>query len=810
MHFKSFLLAAASAAAFAGAAHAQDAAPADDTTAVDQIVVTGTRVARSRLDTVSPVDIVDSKALTRQGTPELAQALANLAPSIDFPRPAVTDGTDSVRPATLRGLSPDQTLVLLNGHRAHTAALVNINGSIGRGSSPFDLNTIPTAALDRVEILREGAAAQYGSDAIAGVINLRLREARSGGGASATYGVYNTDVKTERNHDGRKAHDGPTYSASLWQGFALPNDGFLTLTGEYSFRNPTNRADLDPRVTPNKVTGVYGDPQVETKTIYANAGLPLNDDWSLYGLAGYQNRKGESSAFPRLAVVGGALNTAQNIASIYPNGYVPKITTKIDDYNLLFGTKGVIAGFNVDASVSYGNNKVEYGTINSLNASLGAASPTRFKDGSMQYGQTVAAIDVNRPLDLFNFAKPSTLAFGVEYRDETYKIKAGETASWVNGGAGAANAGIGAQGFPGFRPTNAVDVSRNATSFYVDLDNQITDKLDVDLAARYEDYSDFGSTTTGKIAARYDFTDSFALRGAFSSGFRAPALQQQYFTTTSINIVGGSPVDVGTFPATSATAAALGAKPLEPEKSKNYSLGAVYHKGPFELTVDAYQIDIDNRIVLSENIAGVNGGTATQQAIYNLLQPFGVTTARFFVNGVDTTTKGVDVVARYRLDADAAGRFDLTLAANYNQTDVNRVPTTSTLSGLPVPPPLFARVNVLTYEQGTPDHKFVASGDWSNGPWGATLKGTAYGSVLIPNANSTLDYKSGAKTVWDAEARYTFLKDITWALGVNNLFDEYPDRAPAPVNTTGVVGFPSYSPFGFNGRFLYTRLSYSW
>jgi iron complex outermembrane receptor protein len=319
----------------------------------------------------------------------------------------------------------------------------------------------------------------------------------------------------------------------------------------------------------------------------------------------------------------------------------------------------------------------------------------------------------------------------VEYRDETYKIKAGETASWVNGGNGK---GAGAQGFPGFRPTNAVDVSRNATSLYVDLDNQITDKLDIDLAARYEDYSDFGSTTTGKIAARYDFTDSFALRGAFSSGFRAPALQQQYFTTTSINIVGGAAVDVGTFPATSATAAALGAKPLEPEKSKNYSLGAVYHKGPFELTVDAYQIDIDNRIVLSENIAGVNGGTPTQQAIYNLLQPFGVTTARFFVNGVDTTTKGVDVVGRYRLDADAAGRFDLTLAANFNQTDVTQVPTTSTLSGLPVPPPLFARVNVLTYEEGTPDHKFVASGDWSNGPWGATLKGTAYGSVLVPNA----------------------------------------------------------------------------
>jgi iron complex outermembrane receptor protein len=800
MRYRDLLLAAASLTAFSATAHAQTA-PAQDDTAVDQIVVTGTRVARSRLDTVSPVDVVDSKALTRQGTPELAQALANLAPSIDFPRPAVTDGTDSVRPATLRGLAPDQTLVLLNGRRGHTSALVNINGSIGRGSAPFDLNTIPTAALQSVEILREGAAAQYGSDAIAGVINLRLREAREGGGATASYGVYNTKIKTARDTDGRKADDGPVYSASLWQGFALPNDGFLTVTGEYSYRNPTNRSDLDPRVTPNKVTGIYGDPQIETKTIYANFGLPLNEAWKLYGLAGYQNRKGESAAFPRLA------DNANNYISVYPNGYIPKITTDIDDYNLAFGAKGEVAGFTVDASVNYGNNKVEYGTINSINASLGPASPTRFKDGSMQYGQTVASLDFTRPLELFSFAKPSTLAFGAEYRDESYKIKAGETASWVNGGNGK---GAGAQGFPGFRPTNAVDVSRHSTSLYADLDNQITDKLDVDLAVRYEDYSDFGSTTTGKIAARYDLTDSFAIRGAYSTGFRAPALQQQYFTTTSINIVGGAAVDVGTFPATSATAQVLGAKPLEPEKSKNYSLGAVFHKGPFELTVDAYQIDINNRIVLSENIAGAATGTPTQVAIYNLLQPFGVTTARFFVNGVDTTTKGVDIVGRYRLDADEAGRFDFTLAANFNDTKVGKVPTTSTLSSLPVPPPLFARVNVATYEEGTPDKKFVASSDWSNGPWGATLKGAFYGSVLVPNATQTLDYRTGDHTVWDLEARYTFAQKVTWAVGANNLFDEYPNRAPAAVNTTGVVAFPSFSPFGFNGRFLYTRLSYNW
>ncbi|MCK5908717.1 MAG: TonB-dependent receptor [Caulobacter sp.] len=793
----------AASAVLGGAAYAQEAG--GQTTAVTEIVVTGSRIKRPQFDGTIPGVQVTKEEIIQRGF--------NNAYDIVLSQPQVGSGASpygsnggqtsslGVAYADLLNLGPQRTLTLVNGRRMVSSNASTLFVSGNYAGSQVDISAIPAQMIDHVDTLTVGGAAAYGSDAIAGVINLRLREASSGGGATASYGVYNTKVKTTRNPDGRKAHDGPVYSASVWQGFSLPNDGFLTLTGEYSYRNPTNRADLDPRVTPNKVTGIFGDPQVETKTIYANFGLPLNDAWKLYGLAGYQNRKGESAAFPRLA------DNSNNYVSVYPNGYVPKITTDIDDYNLAFGAKGELAGFTVDAGVNYGNNKVAYGTINSLNASLGPSSPTRFKDGSMQYGQWVANLDFTRPLELFNFAKPSTLAFGVEYRDESYKIRAGETASWTNGGNGK---GAGAQGFPGFRPSNEVDVNRNATSFYADLDNQITDKFDVDLAVRYEDYSDFGSTTTGKIAARYDLTDSFAIRGAYSSGFRAPALQQQYFTTTSINIIGGAAVDVGTFPATSATAAVLGAKPLEPEKSKNYSVGAVFHKGPFELTIDAYQIDIDNRIVLSENIQGSATGTATQRAIYTLLQPFGVTTARFFINGVDTKTKGVDIVGRYRLDDEAAGRFDFTLAANFNDTKVKRVPTTSTLSSLPVPPALFSRVNVAIFEEGTPDKKFVATTDWSKGPFSATLKGAYYGSVLVPNSNQALDYRTGAKSVWDLEGRYAFAQNVTWAMGVNNLFDTYPNKAPAAVNTTGVTAFSGFSPFGFNGRFLYTRLADNW
>ncbi|WP_369060109.1 TonB-dependent receptor [Caulobacter sp. 73W] len=808
MQYRSLLLAAVSAVSLHSTGALAQAPAAESE--VEQLVVTGSRVARSRLDTLAPVDVVDNKALTQQATPELAQALANLAPSLDFPRPAITDGTDSVRPATLRGLSPDQTLVLINGVRHHASALVNVNGSIGRGAAAVDLNTIPAVALDRVEILRDGASAQYGSDAIAGVINLQLRQAREGGGASVSYGVYNTEVKTARIPDGRKAHDGNTYSISGWQGLPLGAEGFLTLSGEYVYRNPTNRSDRDPRAAAGgKVTGRYGDPQVESKTIYANAGVPVNEAWGLYGWASYQNRKGDSAANPRLA------DNANNVPSLFPSGFLPLITTDIDDYTLAAGAKGEWSGFNIDANVSLGGNKVNYGVANSVNGSLGAASPTRFDAGSMKYDQLVIGLDVTRPLEIGGFTS-TNLAFGAEYRDESYAIGAGDVASYTFGGL--AGKAAGAQGFPGFKPSNEVDVSRHAWSLYVDVETQVNDKFNIDLAGRYEDYSDFGSTATGKIAARYDFTDSFALRGAIASGFRAPSLQQQFFTATSTNFIsiGGvsTPVEVGTFPSVSPVARALGGQPLDAETSMNYSAGVVFRSGAFELTIDAYRIDIDDRIVLSENIQGSPTGSATAVAIYQLINPpgtgGGLGAARFFINGVETQTTGLDAVARYRITTEGAGRFDLMAAANFNDTEVTKIPTTAPLSALPVPPILFDRGNRLTFEQGTPDKKFVASVDWTLGDLSATAKATYYGDVLTPNNNAALDYWTGKNTVVDVEARYQLPWNTTAAVGVNNLFDEYPTATPTNVNTNGPIGFPSYSPFGFNGQFLYTRLSVSW
>ncbi len=370
------------------------AAPAE---APQDVVVTGTRtVGRSRLDSVTPVDVLSAASLQRQGTTELGAALAAVVPSIDFPRSSAVDGTDSIRPATLRGLSPDQTLVLINGVRAHTSALLNVNGSVGRGAAAVDLNTIPSVALDRIEVLRDGAAAQYGSDAIAGVVNLRLREARSGGGATVSFGKYITNVDTARGS--RTEHDGDTVTVSGWQGLALGSDGFLTLSGEYLDRNPTSRGDFDPRKTPIRVRSRFGDPDVKQVSFYANAGKPLGGGWELYGFGGWQHRDSTSAATPR---VNGGTDNNQNalaLAALYPDGFTPLIQVKSTDLTATGGLRGDVSGWKLDLNLSYGRNKLTFFTNNSGNATYGSASQTSFYDGTLAYDQLVSGLDLSRGL----------------------------------------------------------------------------------------------------------------------------------------------------------------------------------------------------------------------------------------------------------------------------------------------------------------------------------------------------------------------------------------------------------------------------
>lgn len=772
-------------------AFAQQASADSDVT---EVVVTGSRTQpRSRLDTLAPVDVIRKDALDAQGSTELAQALSRAAPSLTFPRPSAVDGTDSVRPASLRGLSPDQTLVLLNGKRRHTSAQVNTNGSAGRGSAPADLNAIPTSALSTVEILRDGASAQYGSDAIAGVVNLRLREARSGGSVSASYGQYNTEVEAARSS--RKENDGRTSNVAGWVGLPLGSDGFLTVSGEYRNREATNRADTDPRVTPNRVTGRYGDPKQESLALFANAGKPLQNGWELYGFGGVQDLKSESAAFFRPS------NNSGNVVSIYPDGFLPLISVKSKNYSATFGTRGQWGDWTSDYSVNWGRNELEYNTLNSVNASYGTASKTSFYDGKVVYDQLVLNADISRQFPI-GFYSPLTFALGVEGRHENYEITAGEQQSWALGPI--TTAGAGAQGFFGFQPSNAVDVNRDNFGLYAELSATVVPQLSFDFAARAEKYSDFGDNLSGKLSLRYELTDNLALRGSVSTGFRAPSLQQQYFTSTASVVSGGVVVETGTFPASSAVARTLGAPALEAEESTNYAAGLVYRKGRFELTVDAYRINIDNRIVLTENLSGTT-------EITNLLKPYGVTAARFFTNGVDSETTGIDLVANYRLPTDDYGRFNFNFAWNSGNTEITRLPGANTVSSLQNPPVLFARIRQYILTNSTPENKGSATVDWSGGKWAVNGRATYYGDVIDAAAIFPNDIHTGEKTLLDLSASYKLTDKTSLTFGADNVFDVYPDKTIASLQgSQGALAFSRFSPFGFNGRYLYARITHNW
>lgn len=805
-------------------------APAEDDDTIAQIIVTGTRVAdRSALETAAPVDVVSSDALQNLGVTEINQALSVALPSYNFPRPGLADGTDTIRPATLRGLAPDQTLVLVNGKRRHAAALVNVNATIGRGAAAVDLNTIPNAVVNTIEVLRDGASAQYGSDAIAGVINLRLREARDGGDMSATYGWRDSSYDTITGTPpagatwsapsvlSRDVSDGETLTVSAWKGLPLGETGFVTVSAEYKDQERTERGGwdfrrqypfvngvpnaFDPReATFNRYNAWYGEPELEEKSVFVNAGYDLPTGATLYGWASWQDRDVRSAGFYRPA------QDARNVIEIYPDGFLPIIAPEVTDWSAAGGVRWKLGVWDMDSSLVYGKNEMEFTIEDTLNRSLGPASKTVFDAGGFDYDQLVLNVSGVREVEIGAFASPLNVAVGVEARLESYSIFAGEPDSYRNGGVllNGQPTASGAQVFPGFRPSNEVDEDRTAVGAYVDLEANVTEKFLASVALRGESYSDFGENLSGKLAARYDFTEAFALRGSIQNGFRAPSLPQQFFATTSTNFIDGVPFDITTFPVSDPVAIALGAQDLDAEESVNYSLGAVLRLGDVSLTVDAYRIDIDDRIVLSENLTQAN----VRQ--YLTAQGFiGSGGGRFFINGVDTTTEGVDVVLNWPLPTDGAGRFDVTLTANWNSTDVTRVPETAQLTALNPAPPLFDRINVLTFEDGTPESKFAGTLNWSLDRIGATLRATRYGEVLSPGTSAATDFVLSPTTLVDVEGRFNVTEHIRLAIGADNVLDEYPDENPPAINATGTTAFSNYSPFGRSGRFVYGRMTYS-
>jgi iron complex outermembrane receptor protein len=827
---------AAPAVAQDGASDASDSAT---------IIVTGTRrTDRTIADSTVPIDVISSEMLQNSGTTETNRLLNQLVPSFNFPQPSLTDGTDSLRPATLRGLAPDQVLVLVNGKRRHLSSLLNLNGSVGRGSSGVDMNTIPPLAIDRIEVLRDGAASQYGSDAIAGVINIQLKR-REGGRAQISYGKYITTMEdvaqvasvaptTTANGDpvitftgrDRKRRDGDTYTFATNIGLPVGEGGYFNVTAEYKDRAPTNRSgpDIrrnyagigDPRETTfNRYAHRFGDGESKDMNFFFNAGMDVGPGFELYSFGSYGVRDANGAGFYRRALDVRNADWANGGQPFYPDGFLPLITSEIRDIAIAGGVRGETAGWNLDLSINYGTNRLNYGVENSFNTSLGGLnSPRKFNAGGLRSGQMSVNFDAARSID-FGMGD-TTLALGGEWRNENYKIVPGEVSSYIAGPFTFTNgAAPGSQVFPGFSPTTAIDASRDSFAGYLELDADISDIFNVQVAGRYEHFSDFGDTVNGKIAARLEPVSGLALRGSISTGFRAPGMAQQFFSTTSTNNVAGvGLIEIGTFPVGSPIAVALGAQPLDPEKSVNIGGGIAFNMiSGFSLTVDYYRIKIKDRITLTENLQGAD--------VVAILQAAGVagTSARFFVNGIDTRTQGLDIVGSYRLPDFGAGRFTLTAGYNINDT---KITGRRTFSGFTAQR-LFARPESFRLTDGQPSNKFNAGIDWEAGPAGMTLRANRYGKVFLPGPSLDITIPMGAapgdvtlspKWIVDLEFRFRPVQPVQLAVGANNLLDEYPDRLPfGTVNgfnfglNNSFLPYSSQSPFGFSGRFVYGRLS---
>lgn len=850
------LFLAAASPAFAQQDNAPQDSAVEEATGADAIIVTGTRrTDRTVADSTVPVDVISGDALLNSGQTETNKLLNQLVPSFNFPQPSLTDGTDSLRPATLRGLAPDQVLVLINGKRRHQSALVNLNGSVGRGSTAVDLNTIPPLAIERIEVLRDGAASQYGSDAIAGVINVQLKKGM-GGRAQATFGKYITEMEdvgqvdtvslttglsdnptvTYTGND-RKRNDGDTYTFASNFGLPLGESGYLNLTAEYKDRSPTNRSgpDIrrnyfaagDPReATFNRYAHRYGDGVSKDLNFFVNAGYEFSDTAEFYTFGSYGVRDGNGAGFYRRSSDVRNRDWAASTTTfvpIYADGFLPLIASTIVDISAAAGLRGATSGWDYDLSLVYGSNRLDYTIENTVNTSLGgAASARRFDSGGLRSGQTSVNLDLRRDLDI-GIGQSVSLAFGGEYRNENYKIVAGELQSYVNGPFSAApfNAAGGAQVFPGFRPANATDVSRDSFAGYVELDADLTDRLTLQLAGRYEHFSDFGDTVNGKAAARFEVIDGVALRGSVSTGFRAPSLAQQSFATTSTNNVGGVLIEIGTFPVTSPVAIALGAQPLEPEKSVNLGAGVTFTPvSGLSITADYYNIQINDRITLTENLQG-----ADVLALLTSAGVSGVSSARFFINGIDTKTTGLDIVASYRVPEFGFGQFRLSVGYNLNNT---KITDRRVFSGFTAQR-LFARQESFRLTDGQPKNKLNIGLDWDYDNFGLTLRTNRYGEVFLPSGFSTAannnnialapgdvpgDIFLSPKWVTDLEFRFKPVESVSIAFGANNLLDVYPDRLPFGtvdgVNygfNNSFLPYSSQSPFGFSGRFVYGRVS---
>lgn len=821
---------------------------------IEKIAVVGSRVAgRSVEDLPVPVDILSAEALENTGQTEVGRMLQAIAPSFNFSSSSISDGTDALRPATLRGLGPDQTLVLINGKRRHQASIIHINTSVGRGTAGTDMNAIPAASIKRIEVLRDGAAAQYGSDAIAGVINIVLKDAEEGGKAAINYGEYSEG-------------DGETVNIDFNKGFALGDEGYLNTTINYRDRAPTNRAGLhgscqfygcteleygtllagDPReLTAPRDTFRIGDADSQQFALTVNTGYELAGG-ELYGFITYSNRENESAAFFRHNANASGNPVLQDGDATIPMGFLPKINTVIDDvsYNVGF-KKSFDNDASLDLSYTYGENSIDYTTSDTINGSY--ANYLRYEQGltadeirttiprsAYAYGLELSLQTLN--LDYTKDYEHFSLALGAELRTDEFRILEGSEYAYrdydtvdgvsiyagLNDGIGSVDAASGAQGFGGSDPASSVDESRDVISFYLDAETYVIDDVIISGALRYDNYKGFGDTVNFKLAGNWSITEDVSLRGAVSTGFRAPSMQQLYFNNVSTQFVVGPNGDliaeqVGTFRNDSTLAQSIGIPKLKEEKSQNRSLGIVYNvTDNINLTIDYYAIDIDDRIVISNRL-----GKGLSDTLDAALESAGAGAGQFFLNGADTETEGVDLVATWNTEG-LGGTLDFTFAANFTKTDVVDLftPAGSGLETIPVED-VFSAQETSIIEEWQPEDRINLSALYRLEDWTVNLSLNRYGEYTVEDGGRQ---KYGAEILTDVKVNYFFNENLSFNIGANNLFDVYPDKNTIGNSRSGTIvdangntivsspGVFTYSrrsaPFGFNGAYYYVGAEY--
>ena len=805
-----------------------------------EVVVLGSRgIARTKLESTVPVDRFDIKNLiTDIPQSDITGILNYVAPSFNSTPQTVADGTDHIDPASVRGLGPDQTLVLLNGKRRNTTALVNLNGTMGRGSVGTDLNAIPSAAIDNIELLRDGAAAQYGSDAIAGVINIQLNNNINKGKATLTYGANTTSYQayTHLNsgnfasgidpiYINRSVTDGQKVQGTVNYGWQLGKrkGSFINLTGVFEKREPTVRSgeragNIDDRKPGDAgstflldslgVTREYFQMRVgqsRTQNIQGviNGAIKFKNESEFYFFSILSQRLGNSTGFYRMPF------QATNIPAIYSKGFLPEIASTISDASIGTGLKGKWGEWNYDLSNVYGQNTFSFNIQNTLNVSAyynnSSSRQTSFDAGVLQFRQNTTNFDLSRN---FNNALKTNLAFGAEFRTENYQQKEGEEASWANymrrtnGSVDIVNGapttvkladgstGIpagGSQVFPGFRPDNATNKSRNSFAMYTDLELEPFKGFLIDGALRYENYTDFGGNLSGKVAARYKLDNHISIRGSISTGFRAPSLQQKYLTKTSTVFQGGIAFDDATLPNDSKAAGLLGIPNLRPEIANSLSLGVTMKYGKFAFTIDGFSTRVNDRIILTDAFSGKNGGTPQEQAIFDILLANNASRAVFMTNAVDLRTSGIDAIATYSFKMPKSQSLKFELATTISNREIlGEVKSSTQLKGREHT--YMSPINKATLIEGNPMVKGNLSISYRINKINVMMRNTYFGKVIHLEGASLAAalgtqwfYRQelGAKIITDLSVGYRLSNAIRISAGTNNLLDVYSDLLTA-------------------------------